>query len=55
MPADILFFGLQPTYAGLYQINLRVPANAPVGTQLLSVTMGSITTSSTKITITNGP
>jgi uncharacterized protein (TIGR03437 family) len=29
--AEVLFAGLSPGYSGLYQINARVPANAPLG------------------------
>ena len=31
VPAEILFSGLAPNFAGLYQVNFRVPANVPVG------------------------
>ena len=30
-PATILFSGLSPGFVGLYQVDLQVPASAPVG------------------------
>jgi uncharacterized protein (TIGR03437 family) len=32
------FAGLTPTYAGLYQVNVTVPANSPKGT--VNITLG---------------
>lgn len=32
-PGDILFRGLAPNFAGLYQFNVRIPANVPPGRQ----------------------
>jgi adhesin/invasin len=41
IPAQVLFSGLAPGYAGLWQINAVVPANAPVGDNLaVQVTLG---------------
>ena len=37
--ADILFAGLAPNFAGLYQINVRVPAGVPAGNALLVVSV----------------
>jgi uncharacterized protein (TIGR03437 family) len=37
--ADPLFAGLTPTYAGLYQVNVTIPANAPKGSNV-NVTLG---------------
>ncbi len=31
VPAEILFSGLAPNFAGLFQVNFRVPGNVPVG------------------------
>ena len=35
--ADIVYAGLTPTTAGLYQINFPVPANAPAGNNALAI------------------
>jgi predicted metalloprotease with PDZ domain len=40
--APVSFSGLAPGYAGLYQINLTVPANVDSGVQDLSVTAGGV-------------
>lgn len=40
--ATVLFSGLAPGFVGLYQVNVRVPENAPVGDNVpLSVRIGS--------------
>jgi uncharacterized protein (TIGR03437 family) len=40
--AKIGFSGLAPGYAGLYQINVTVPAEAPPGVQSLTVSINGI-------------
>jgi uncharacterized protein (TIGR03437 family) len=35
----VIFSGLAPRYVGLYQINVWVPADAPVGRQQVVVTV----------------
>ena len=32
--AQVLFAGLSPGFSGLYQVNARVPANAPLGNEV---------------------
>jgi uncharacterized protein (TIGR03437 family) len=39
---DVLYVGVSPTYSGLYQVNLRVPAGAAAGDQALVITVGGI-------------
>jgi uncharacterized protein (TIGR03437 family) len=39
--ANVLFSGLAPGFAGLYQINLEVPADAPTGNVPVTITVGS--------------
>jgi uncharacterized protein (TIGR03437 family) len=43
---DVLYAGVSPGIAGLYQLNIRVPANAPDGDQPLTLTLGSFRTPS---------
>uniref|UniRef100_Q025Z3 NHL repeat containing protein n=1 Tax=Solibacter usitatus (strain Ellin6076) TaxID=234267 RepID=Q025Z3_SOLUE len=38
---DILYAGVSPSYIGLYQINLRVPAGVAAGNQPMLLTVGS--------------
>lgn len=38
--SEVLFSGLAPGLAGVYQINVRVPADAPSGEPDVVVTMG---------------
>jgi uncharacterized protein (TIGR03437 family) len=40
--ARVDFSGLAPGYAGLYQINLTIPADAPTGTQPLVVSVNGV-------------
>jgi uncharacterized protein (TIGR03437 family) len=44
--ADVLYAGVSPGIAGLYQLNVRVPANEPDGDQPLTLTLGSFKTPS---------
>ena len=37
-----LFAGLTPTYAGLYQVNVTIPSNAPKGTIGLSLAFNDV-------------
>jgi uncharacterized protein (TIGR03437 family) len=39
--ANVLFSGLAPGFARLYQINLEVPADAPAGNVPVTITVGS--------------
>jgi uncharacterized protein (TIGR03437 family) len=41
-PANILYAGAAPTFAGLYQINLRVPASTPAGPQPISIIVDGV-------------
>jgi len=43
---DVLYAGVSPGIAGLYQLNIRVPANLPDGDQPLTLTLGSFKTPS---------
>ena len=39
--SDILYAGVSPSYIGLYQINLRVPAGVAPGNQPMVLTVGT--------------
>jgi uncharacterized protein (TIGR03437 family) len=45
-PADVLYAGVSPGFAGLYQLNIRVPDNLPDGDLPLTLTLGSYRTPS---------
>jgi uncharacterized protein (TIGR03437 family) len=49
--ATPLFAGLTPTYAGLYQVNVTIPANTPKGDVYVSLAFGSATSNSVLISI----
>ena len=37
LTADVFYAGLAPTFSGLYQMNIKVPAGTPSGNQVLGV------------------
>lgn len=39
--ADVLYAGVSPSYLGLYQINLRIPAEAKPGDQPVVIRVGA--------------
>jgi uncharacterized protein (TIGR03437 family) len=41
---DVLYAGVSPGIAGLYQLNIRVPANLGDGDQAVTLTLGSFQT-----------
>ena len=43
--ANVTFAGLAPSYVGLYQVNVQIPANAPSGVAVpIVITFSSATT-----------
>lgn len=54
MDAPVSFAGLVPDYAGLGQVNLRVPALSP-GTYPLRIQMGGQASNSGEVTVSAGP
>jgi uncharacterized protein (TIGR03437 family) len=51
--AQIQFAGLTPGFAGLYQINLVVPANARSGSLDVVITQGNVKANATKLAVGN--
>ena len=49
--ADIIFAGLTPGYAGLYQINFKVPATARDGDLDVVITQNGIAANPSKLTV----
>jgi len=49
--AQVLFSGLTPQTVGLYQINVVVPANTPVGLQPLTVNIGGVDGKNSQIAV----
>ncbi len=55
VPASVVYAGLAPTFAGLYQINLRIPSTgAPTGDQPLQICGPDSCTSEPLISIGSG-
>lgn len=50
-PAQVLFAGLVPTYAQLYQVNVQVPAGLPSGAATLTVSVGGQQSAPVTITV----
>jgi uncharacterized protein (TIGR03437 family) len=49
--ADVPFAGLAPGFTGLYQVNAKVPAGTPSGTQQVSIEIGGRRSNSVKIQV----
>ncbi|MBC8164533.1 MAG: S8 family serine peptidase [Bryobacteraceae bacterium] len=49
--AEVLFSGLAPGFVGLYQINLRIPADAPSGAQPVVISAGGVSSKPANIQI----
>jgi uncharacterized protein (TIGR03437 family) len=53
--ANIQYAGISPTYAGLYQINVLLPADIPEGLQPVTLTVAGVTAPAAAIAVSNGP
>jgi uncharacterized protein (TIGR03437 family) len=42
VPAQVIFSGLTPSSVGLYQVNVTVPQDAPVGVQKMVISVGGV-------------
>lgn len=51
IPAKVLFAGLTPGFAGLFQVNTEVPSNALNGTQDLVVSVGTAISAPVKLSV----
>ncbi|MGH8337793.1 MAG: hypothetical protein ACRETL_13450, partial [Gammaproteobacteria bacterium] len=49
--ADVAFSGLAPSIAGLYQVNVVVPPNAPSGLEVVTLTEGGVSAKSTLLPV----
>ena len=52
LSAKIVFTGVIPGSVGVTQINYVVPANAPLGTQPVVVTIGGVASPPANLTVT---
>ena len=50
-PRRLLFSGLAPGFAGLYQVNVTVPSNVGTGNQSITVAIGGKTSKASGITV----
>ncbi len=51
LPAEVLFSGLAPGFAGLYQVNIRIPEGVPSGVQPLKISIGGYTSKTSGIPV----
>jgi uncharacterized protein (TIGR03437 family) len=51
VPATIDFIGIPPGLAGVTQLNFTVPANAPLGTQPVELSVGSVESTPANFTV----
>ena len=49
--AQVLFSGLAPSFVGLYQLNVIVPDNAPLGIQPISVSVNGVVSKASNIMV----
>jgi uncharacterized protein (TIGR03437 family) len=49
--ADVQFSGLAPGFAGLYQLNVTIPANAPTGLQEVVATVGGVSSTPVRLEV----
>ena len=50
-PATVSFSGLAPGFAGLYQVNVTVPPNAPTGTEQVVLSIGGVTAKTSSLPV----
>ena len=51
IPATVSFSGAAPTFVGLYQVNVQVPAGVPSGTQDLQIIIDGVPSNTVTIAV----
>ena len=51
IPATLSFSGAAPTFVGLYQVNVQVPAGVPSGTQDLQIIINGVPSNTVTIAV----
>jgi uncharacterized protein (TIGR03437 family) len=52
VPAPVSYCGLSPSYVGLYQVDVQVPANAPTGAAVaVSLTIGGVAANAVTVAV----
>jgi uncharacterized protein (TIGR03437 family) len=50
-PARVTYAGVAPGFAGLYQVNVEIPAGVPAGAQMLQISAGALASNTVAISV----